>query len=128
MKPPSALKKLAVIVGVFVILWLGLGVFVYTSPLVVLHYAADAAKPVVYFFNEDDDVTKKYIDPGERIEFRTPHHPPADYYINVSLPFASRDGVDIKQPFSRVDVYIGADTKITQIVTRTDYLARFSSK
>jgi hypothetical protein len=121
-------KKLAKIAGVAVVLWLALGVWVETSPVVVLHYAASAAKPIVYFYNEDDRVTKETIQPGMRVEFRTPHRPPADYYIGVSLPVDGADGVEIKPQFSRVDVYIGADRKIARTVIKTDFLARFSNE
>ena len=121
-------KKLFFVVGTFAILWLGWCAFVYTMPIVVLHYAADAPAPVVYFFNEDNHIIKEYIHPGEILEFRTSRHPDADYFVDVSLPFASRDGVEITTPFSRIDIYIGADTKITRYVTRTDYLARFTAE
>ena len=128
MKIPSMLKKLLFVVGSVAIMALGWCAFVYTMPLVVLHYSAEAAAPVVYFFNEDNRIIKDHINPGEVLEFRTSRHPDADYFIDVSLPFASRDGVEITTPFSRIDIYIGADTKITRSVTRTDYLARFSAE
>jgi hypothetical protein len=51
-------------------------------------------------------------------------HLHANYFIDVSLPFASRDGVEIRQPFSRVDVYIGPDTKIERTLVKNDFLAR----
>jgi hypothetical protein len=126
--PFSVWKALAKVVGVAVVLWLALGVWVETSPVVVLHYDAAAAKPIVYFFNEDDHVTKEYLFPGKRVEFRTPHRPPADYYIGVSLPVDGSDGVEIKPQFSRVDVYIGANRKITRTLVNTDFLARFSTE
>lgn len=128
MNRQSIMKKLARIAGVLVILWLALAAWVYTSPLVVLHYATSAAKPVSYFFNEDDHITKEYISPGARVEFRTAHRPRPDYYISVSIPLASRDYVEIKPPFSRVDVYIGADTKIVRTVVKTEFFARFITK
>jgi hypothetical protein len=124
MNIPSAFKKLFFVVGAVAILALGWCAFVYTMPVVVLHYSAEAAAPVVYFFNEDNYIIKEYINPGEVIEFRTSRHPDADYFIDVSLPFASRDGVEITTPFSRIDIYIGADTKITRTVTRMDFPAR----
>lgn len=127
MKIPSKLKTLSMIAAGLVAAWLALGAFVHTAPVVVLHYSAAAPRPVAYFFNEDDRVTKEYIAPGQQVAFHTPHRPPADYYINVSLPFASQDGVDIKQPFSRVDVYIGPDTRIARTVVKTDFMARFGS-
>lgn len=117
-------KPLLPIVAVFAMLWAALGLFVYTSPVVVLHYAASATSPVVYFYNENDRTTKESLAPGGSVAFRTPHRPPADYFIEVSLPFGSREGVEIRQPFSRVDVFIGADTKIARTVIRRDFLAR----
>ena len=122
------LKKLLKTAGVLAILWLALGAYVHTGPVVVLHYSADAREPVVYFFNEDNDIIKKRIYPGTSLAFHTAHRPDADYFIDVSLPFASRDGVEIKPPFSRVDVYIGPDTKITRTVVKTDFWARFGSE
>ncbi len=119
--------KLLAIAAALLALWLALVVFSYTSPVVYLHYSASATTPVTYFFNEDNDIVKDEIAPGARLEFRTTHRPRAGYFINVSLPAASRDGVDIAPPFSRVDVYIGADTKIARTVVRTDFLARFGS-
>jgi hypothetical protein len=125
MKMPSIFKKLSIVAAAMGLAWLALGAFVHTSPVVVLHYAAAAPGPVVYFYNQDDRVTKATIAPGQQVEFHTPHRPPADYYINVSLPFASQDGVDIQQPFSRVDVYIGPDTRIARTVVKTNFMARF---
>jgi hypothetical protein len=45
----------------------------------------------------------------------------------LSLPFASRDGVTLEPPFSRVDVYISADTKIERTVIRHGFFDRFSA-
>lgn len=122
------IKKLSKIFGVFALLWLAWGVYVHTSPVIALHYSATASEPVVYFFMENDHTTKEYIYPGKSVEFHTPHRPPKNYYISVSLPFASRDDIEIKPAFSRVDVYIGADTKITRTVIKTDFMARFTSE
>lgn len=121
---PLATKLLA-IAGAFIALWAEIAVFAFTAPVVYLHYSASASAPVTYFFNEDNRIVKDQIAPGARLAFRTAHLPGADYFIDVSLPFASRDGVEIKPPFSRVDVYIGPDTKIARTVVRTGFLARF---
>ena len=118
-------RWLAVSAGVLVTLWMALVINAYTSPVVVLHYAAEATQPVVYFFDEPAaHVIRDFIYPGTSVSFRTPRNPYAGYVASVSLPSASRDGVDIAPPFSRVDVYIGADTKIARTVIRNDYLAR----
>lgn len=122
---PPLPGKLLKVAGVLALLWLALVINARTLPVVVLHYAADATQPVVFFFDEPAVHTiKEYIHPGTSLSFRTPRDPYDGYVATVSLPFASRDGVDIEPPFSRVDVYIGADTKIARTVIRTDYLAR----
>jgi len=125
MNMPSILKRLTIAAGALALLWLGMLVFSFTAPVVFLHYAAAAREPVTYFFNENNDIVKDRIAPGTSLEFRTARRPDANYFIDVSLPVASRDGVEIKPPFSRVDIYIGADTRITRTVIKTDYLARF---
>ncbi|AVR97106.1 hypothetical protein C9I28_16735 [Pseudoduganella armeniaca] len=108
-------------------MWLGFVGYVKTSPLIALHYAADAREPVMFFLNRDSTILKEEIHPGQTREFRTPRNPKPDYYMDVSLPFSSRDGVEFKPPFSRVDVYIGADAKIVRTVVHTDFWARFSA-
>lgn len=121
-------KKLLGIAGAIALIWLALVANAYTSPVVFLHYAASATTSVTYFFNEDNNIVKNYLKPGESVEFRTARRPRPGYVIDVSLPLASHDGVEIKPPFSRVDIYIGADTKITRTVSRTDFLARFARR
>lgn len=124
------LKKLFIAAAVLAMFALALAVFAYSSPVVVLHYSAAAPGPVGFFFNEDNNITKDSINPGASRQFRTARHPDPDagYFIDVSLPLASRDAVEIKPPFSRVDVYIGADTKITRTVVKTGFLARIGSE
>jgi hypothetical protein len=121
-------KTLLAVAGTIAALWLALAVNSFTLPVVFLHYSATATAPVTYFFNEDNDIVKDHLAPGASIEFRTARRPHADYFIDVSLPLASRDGVEIRQPFSRVDVYIGPDTKIERTVVKTDFLARIASE
>lgn len=128
MRLPFVLKKLLLIVGVLAVLWFSLFLYAYTSPVVFLHYSAEATEPVVFFFRENADTIKDTLKPGASYEFRGPHELDVGYNIEVSLPLASRDGVEIKPPFSRVDVYIGADTKIKRTVIKTDFLARFASE
>jgi hypothetical protein len=119
-------RKLLAVAGALAALWLALGVNSFTMPVVFLHYSAAAAAPVTYFFNEDNDIVKDRLAPGASVEFRTARRPREGYVIDVSLPFAGADGVEIRPPFSRVDVYIGPDAKIVRTVVRTDFLARFS--
>ncbi|WEF34320.1 hypothetical protein [Pseudoduganella chitinolytica] len=123
----SIARKLAIAVGTFGLLWLTLAAQARLSPLVVLHYAADAKAPVGYFFNEDNDIVKDAIAPGASLEFRTSRWRRPDYYLQVSLPLASGDAVELKPPFSRVDIYIGADARMTRTVTDTRFWARFGS-
>jgi hypothetical protein len=95
------------------------------GPVVVLHYAADAQEPVTYFYNDTNRITKDHLAPGQAKAFRADFFPEADSYINVSLPFASRDGVEFKPPFSRVDIYINSATKIDKVETKYGFLDRF---
>jgi len=128
MKRASMPKKLLAVVGMIAALWLALVVHSFTLPVVFLHYSAAATAPVTYFFNEDNDIIKDQLAPGASIEFRTGRRRRADYFINVSLPLASRDGVEIRQAFSRVDVYIGPDTRIERTEVKAEFLARVASK
>ncbi|OBV41569.1 hypothetical protein [Janthinobacterium psychrotolerans] len=106
---------------------LALAMYVYGAPVVVLHYSAAASGPVGFFFNDDDSITKDTLEPGTSRQFRTAHYPHAGYFVEVSLPLASRAGVEIRPPFSRVDVHIGADTNIMRTVIKTDFMARIGS-
>ena len=127
MKKPSMIRNILISAAALSLLALALAFYAYSAPLVVLHYAADAGKPVAFFFNDDNNITKDTLYPGTSRQFRTASHPHADYFIEVSLPLDSQDGVEIKPPFSRVDVYIGADTKIARTAVTTDFLARFNN-
>lgn len=95
------------------------------QPVVVLHYSAQASGEVDYFYNDNNHITKDGLQPGESVRFREPLFPDEGDWIDVSLPFASRDGVEIKPPFSRVDIYIDAATKIAKVDTQQRFLARF---
>lgn len=128
MKIDSLLKKALVASAVVGLCWLALVISHHTRPAVVLHYAADAKAPVIFFFMENDDTIKEYLHPGASLTYRTERSPGTDYYLSVSLPVASRDSVELKPPFSRVDVYIGPDTKITRTVVSTDFWSRFSTE
>lgn len=127
MKSASMPKKLLAVAGAIAALWLAFAVNSLTLPVVFLHYSASATAPVTYFFNEDNDIVKDHLAPGESIEFRTARRLHAGYFIDVSLPLAGGDGVEIRKPFSRVDIYIGPDTKIERTVVKTDFLARVAS-
>jgi hypothetical protein len=97
----------------------------FCRPVIVLHYAADARHPVAFFFNDNDDITRSELTPGQTEKFYMPMFPSPDAFVDFSLPFASRDGVNIKPPYSRVDVYINAETKIERTDTRHGFFDRF---
>lgn len=118
-------RKILIGAALLSVLALAVAVSACTAPLVVLHYAADARQAVVFFFNDNNNITKDTLSPGSCRHFRTALQPQAGYVIEVSLPLASHDGVEIRPPFSRVDVYIGADARIARTVVKTDFLARF---
>jgi hypothetical protein len=99
----------------------------FCSPVVVLHYDARAKDPVVYFYDDNNWISKKRIDPGAAARYFTDMFPDSESWIDVSLPFSSRDSVTLKLPFSRVDVYINADTKIERTVIRHGFFDRFSA-
>ena len=128
MKFPVALRRLLIVMAVLALLWLAIVVNSLTYPVVFLHYPATATAPVAYIFNEDHDIHREVIQPGETAEFRSRKDPAADYFVAISLGMASRDEVWITPPFSRVDVYVDASTKIERTVKTNDYWARFSFK
>ncbi|WUR10966.1 hypothetical protein E7V67_014675 [[Empedobacter] haloabium] len=116
--------KLAIAAGVPAMLWLTLLVQAQLSPLVVLHYSSAATAPIAYFFDEDSDIIKDVIHPGERLGFRTTRWPRAGYHLDVSFPFSSRDGVELAAPFSRVDIYLDAHAKVVRTTVDTGFWAR----
>ena len=116
----TVLKAAGVLAG----LWLALAAYIHTKPVVVIHYSAAATQPVSCFYNGNNYIRREYIYPGDSRTFRTSHDPGPDYFVDVSLPMDG-DHVELSPPFSRVDVYLGADRKITRTVTRMDFLARF---
>ena len=97
----------------------------FCRPVIVLHYSSNAQKPVSYFYNENDQITRSELNPGQVEKFYTPMFPAHDAWIEVSLPFASRDGVSIVPPYSRVDVYIDAAMKIERTDKKYGFFDRF---
>lgn len=126
MKFPVALKRSLIALAAVALVWLAIVVNSLTYPAVFLHYSATATAPVAYIFNEDHDIQREMIRPGETIEFRSRKDPSTDYFISISLPRASSGEVWITPPFSRVDVYVDANAKIERTVETKDYWARFS--
>jgi hypothetical protein len=97
----------------------------FSRPVIVLHYATDARQSVAYFFNENNKITRGELTPGQTEKFYMPMFPSSDAFVDFSLPLASRDGVNITPPYSRVDVYIGATTKIERTDARHGFFDRF---
>jgi len=116
-------RRLFAVLCIGWLLWLAIWWF--CRPVVLLHYAEDAREPVVYFFNDNHLITKQEIKPGRVERFYTDLFPGADSFINVSLPFASRDGVEFKPPFSRVDIYINSATRIERVEKKYGFFDRF---
>ncbi|MGF6767688.1 hypothetical protein P3T18_000158 [Paraburkholderia sp. GAS199] len=104
---------------------LALVAWFFSRPAIVLHYSADAQKPVAFLLNENDAITRGELAPGQTEKFFMPMFPASDSWTEVSLPFASRDGVNIKSPYSRVDIYIDSSTKIQRTDTRRGFFDRF---
>ncbi|WUR10967.1 hypothetical protein E7V67_014680 [[Empedobacter] haloabium] len=123
----SMKKKLLIAGGIVAACWLALAISHRTRPAVVLHYAAEAREPASFFLMEYENTIKELIRPGATMTYRMDRNPGADYYLSVSLPMASGDSVEIKPPFSRVDVYIDADTRIARTVVETGFWARIGA-
>jgi hypothetical protein len=97
-------------------------------PVVILHYDEGAREPVVYFFNNNHSITKDELRPGQVERFYSELFPEADSFMDISLPMSSRDGVEIKPPFSRVDVYINGAAKIEKVETKFGFFDRFGAR
>ncbi|MDR6585432.1 hypothetical protein HBH1_02681 [Herbaspirillum sp. BH-1] len=93
-------------------------------PTIAIHYAADADKPVSYFYDEEHAIIRNHLNPGQSVLFATSMFPDADSLVIISTPFVNTDGVEITPPFSRVDVYIDAQAHF-RVEKHHDFLARF---
>lgn len=96
------------------------------TPTVVLHYAQDAAAPVVVYFNDNHRLTRETIHPGESVRFSTTMFASPASWIEVSTPFVNRRSVEITGKFSRVDVCISAQARFSSH-TKHQYFSRFTS-
>ncbi|MFP3606758.1 hypothetical protein [Paraburkholderia sp. SIMBA_053] len=96
----------------------------FCRPVLVLHYSSRAREPVAYILNENDRITRRQLSPGGAERFYTPMFVRPDKWIEVSLPLASRDGVIIKPPFSRVDLYIDQFAKIERTDVKYGFFDR----
>ena len=113
------------IVGLMAAFWASIALWGTLSPVVVLHYANDAAEPVVIFFNDNHSLTRELIQPGEAIRYPTAMFASPRSWIEVSTPYVNRNGVEIQGKFSRVDVCISAEAKFESEV-RHSFFARFT--
>ena len=94
-------------------------------PVIVLHFSAQAREPVAYILNENDRITRGQLEPGEAERFHTPMSAPRDAWIEVSMPRSSGEGVTIRPPYSRVDVYIDQFARIERTDVKYGFLDRF---
>lgn len=95
-------------------------------PVVVLHYSAKATESIGLFLDADSCISKRDLSPGESAFIPTAMNPPPDMWVILSFPVASRDVLHVKEPFSRIDVYIGPGARIERTETRHGFFARFT--
>lgn len=60
---------------------IALAAWFFCRPVIVLHYSADAQKPVAYFLNENDQITRGELAPGQTEKFYTPMFASRDAWI-----------------------------------------------
>lgn len=106
-----------------IIAWILLWYF--CRPVLVIHYSPAASETLGYFILENYDTLKDVIEPGENIRFFMDMFPELDELIIFSLPASSREWVEIKYPFSRVDIYINADSRIERTRISHAFFERF---
>lgn len=116
---------ISIVAGLLASLWLAIALWGAFSPVVLLHYSADAGDRLLYFFNDNDDTTKAYIAPGETVRLRTAMVPKPNMWILLSFPRENGDSLEITKPFSRIDVYIGPGAKIERTEIHQEFFARF---
>lgn len=104
---------------------LGFLLWFYGSPVVVVHYDTAARETIGYFFLQNGDTTKEELKPGEEVRLVTDMFPEKDEVMLFSLPFNSQDSVEIQPPFSRVDIYVDASTRIARTTVSQSFFARF---
>ncbi|MNT28420.1 hypothetical protein D3C72_1641060 [compost metagenome] len=119
-----------------VLKWMGIVVlspilwvfFVYfCRPVVVLHYSENASTRIGYFFNDNHDITKRGLQPGEIVKFPTAMFPAPDMWILLTFPTERGDSLEITEPFSRIDVHILEGGKIDRTVVRHGFFSRFTA-
>ncbi|MFD4836036.1 hypothetical protein ACFWP0_00910 [Achromobacter sp. NPDC058515] len=118
------IKRIAIALCVGPLLWV-LFLF-YCRPVVALHYSARATESIGFFFMIDYATRKQGMEPGETVVIPTPMFPERDLWILLSFPFDSKDSFEIRKPFSRVDVCIGAGAKVERTEIRHGFFDRFT--
>ncbi|KNE29094.1 hypothetical protein AFM18_03960 [Achromobacter spanius] len=106
-------------------LWASVALWGAFSPVVLLHYSKDAESPIRVFFNDNDDTLKLGMTPGQTLRFRTAMFPRPDMWILITFPGQSPDHVELTQPFSRVDIFVGAGAKVERTAVHERFFARF---
>lgn len=99
----------------------------FCRPVVVLHYSKQANTRIGYFFNDNHDITKSGLAPGEVAKLSTALFPDTDIWISLTFPRERGDTLEITEPFSRVDVYIAQGGQIERTVVRHGFFSRFKA-
>jgi len=94
---------------------------------VALHYSAKSSESVVFYLLTDGTVTKSEIAPGQSNFTPTAMNPDSDMLVMLSFPSGSGGGLEITEPFSRVDVYFGPGVRIERTEIRHGFFARFTN-
>ncbi|AZS81438.1 hypothetical protein N8H69_13510 [Achromobacter spanius] len=127
--PRNAVRFLAAVLGTICVvvagLWASVALWGAFSPVVLLHYSKDAESPIRVFFNDNDDTLKLGMTPGQTLRFRTAMFPRPDMWILITFPGQSPDHVELTQPFSRVDIFVGAGAKVERTAVHERFFARF---
>ncbi|WP_053939577.1 hypothetical protein [Amantichitinum ursilacus] len=95
------------------------------SPVVVMHYAADAKAPVLVLYDSGRFKGRDYVRPGSALTYHEDMFSDAQRFIMVTVP----DGAgyyDIDFAFSRIDIYIDANHDIKRVEVKQDFLTRFN--
>lgn len=90
---------------------MGLFGWYFSRPVVAIYYSTDAQESIGYIYNENNYIHRGVLNPGDVVSAFTPMFPDLDSWIIVDLPM-SYNGVEIRKAFSRVDVYIDAESNI----------------
>ncbi len=98
----------------------------FCRPIVALHYSAKATESIGFFLDDDSHISKRTLSPGESAFIPTTMNPPPDMWLILSFPVARGKGLEVKEPFSRIDVYIGPGAQIERTETRHGFFARFT--